>query len=70
MRNKIWIATCILGALAAAIPSFGQATTTGVCHRSGKGFILLEVSPQALGVHLLHGDHMPYDIVIDGIPVC
>jgi hypothetical protein len=70
MRNKIWIATCILGALAAAIPSFGQATTTGVCHRSGKGFILLEVAPQALGVHLLHGDHLPYDIVIDGAPFC
>jgi hypothetical protein len=70
MRNKLWIATCIVGALATAIPSFAQPQTAGVCHRSGNGFILLEVSTKSLGIHLLHGDHLPYDIVIEGVPYC
>ncbi len=66
MVKKFWVGVCILGALAFAIPSFGQAPSVRVCHVTGNGVTLLQISSQALGKHLLHGDYAPFDVHIDG----
>jgi hypothetical protein len=73
MRNTIWISACILGTLLVAAPSFGQSQKIRICHVTGKNVRLMEINPQALGGHLVHGDYPPYDVVIDevpGVPYC